>query len=129
MLPEPWSLLGQALGLREGAVIAVPSEGLVLHRLVLHDPPTADDFGPMSRLRAEKRGISELGRTGLSHFSTPEQAAAMSWKDEHMVARVRIPDDPRIHVARTEEDRPGHHQVWVPIDLLGSLLETAEIVG
>jgi hypothetical protein len=111
----------------DGTILAVPSTGVVLYRLVRHDPPTADDFGPVSRQRAEMRRLAELDRTGLSFFATAEQAAAFVWKPEQMVVSVRVPPSPRIHIARTDEAKPGHHQVWIPQDMLQSLLGSAEI--
>jgi hypothetical protein len=127
-IPEPWGLVGQAFGLLDGAIIAVPSEGITLFRLVLNDPPDRSDFEPLSRLYAEKRGVSELDRTGLSLFATVDQAEAIRWKDGQRIASITVEPSARIHLARTDEARPGHHQAWVPTDLLQRLLETAEVV-
>jgi hypothetical protein len=127
-LHTPWSALGRIWRLPPEAVIALPSPGGPLFRIVTNDPPRREDFKPLSASYAERTGRSELLRCGLSHFLEPEQAATWMWKEEQLIARIVLPADSRIYVARTDQDRPGHVDVWCPGDLIDSLLESAEIV-
>jgi hypothetical protein len=122
-LPEPWGLLGRLYGLDPESAIAVPLEmELTLYRLVVNDPPNQDDFAEIPRGRAEKQGVEEIYRTGLSHFLTVEQATQGKWKDSQMIARVPLKPNKRIHVARTDRHRPGHVDVWLPADVLEDML-------
>jgi hypothetical protein len=124
----PWSFLGRVWALPVETAIAVPSRGWSLFRLVKNDPPEASDFRPVSASYAERQGLPEILRLGLSHFQTPDQARTWMWSDEQLVARVRIPNNARIYVARTDHDRPGHIEVWCPADLMDDLVESAEVV-
>jgi hypothetical protein len=99
-----------------------------LYRLVTHDPPQREDFEPQRPRRAEKVGTSELSRTGLSHFATPEDAEVVIWKATQRVARVTFPANARIHIARTEQDLLGHYDVWIPLDLVEEVVERSEIL-
>ena len=128
VIPEPWALVFRALGVPADAVIAVPNFGLDLYRLVSSDDPGPEDFEPVPAWVARKRGIPELLRQGLSHFLTAEQADAVRTKAGSHVARVVLHRDPRIFIARTDRDRPGHVEVWLPPDLIEHVLSTIEIV-
>jgi hypothetical protein len=116
-------------GLPPDAVIAVPSEGLTLYRLVASTSPRRSDFKVMSPGRAEKRQVAELLRMGLSHYLKPQQADAVRTKPGSRIARVVLERNPRVYVARTGKNLPGHVEVWLPDDLVEALLRTAEIVG
>jgi hypothetical protein len=124
---EPWGGVWRHL-LPEGCLVAVPSGGITLHRLVVNERPEPEDFQPSRQRQAEKQGLSELDRTGLSHFLTAEAAKEIIWKPSQRVARLVYPAHSRIHIARTDRDLPGHFNVWIPVDLLEAVVETAEIV-
>ncbi len=125
----PWGKRGRVLNLPHEAVIAYPCTGASCYRLVVHDPPSVEDFQPTRPALAEKRGYAEITRLALSHFSKPEEARAAMWAPhKQMVARVTLPNSPRIHVARTEKELPGHYDIWIPLDLLEEIVETVEIL-
>ncbi len=127
--PEPWGLLGRLHGLDPNAAIAVPLEvELTLYRLVRNSPATQDDFSAIPRGRAERRGVEELYRTGLSHFLTAEQAQEIRWRADQMIARVPLAPNPRIHIARVDRHIPGHHEVWIPYDVVEQVLPAIEIL-
>lgn len=128
-LYAPWMRFARIWGIPRDTVLAVPmATSSTLYRLVKHDPPEASDFRPMNARYAERRQLPELLRLGLSHFTTAENARTWIWSDEQMVASVDLPANPRIHVARTDEHRLGHVEVWCPADLLDDLIESAKIV-
>jgi hypothetical protein len=95
----------------------------------MHDPPTKDDFAPISRTRAEAMNISELERTGLSHYRTIGDAQTWQTKEGSLIAKVRFKPDSRVYIARTDLDKPGHFDVWARSDEIEEMAETAEIVA
>jgi hypothetical protein len=107
-LPSP-----SALGLPRETVIAIPAGGLSVYRLVLSDPPTEADFAPQPLARANRMGWAEIVRLGVSHFLERGQAAAQRRRRDSRIARVILPSDSRIHLARTGRGA-GHVTVWAP---------------
>jgi hypothetical protein len=102
--------------------------GIVLHRLIRGDTADETDFAPIRQSRAEKQGIAELERTGLSHYLTVEQAREGMWRPDQTVGRYVIGPHPRVFIARTERDNPGHVDVWLPPDVIEVVLRTIEIL-
>ena len=107
-----------------GTIIAVPSSGYTLFRLVATNPPTAADFRPMSVNRADSRKAPEILRLGLSMYLTHEGASAVTKRPTSFIATVEVPASDRIHIAKTSGGHPAHVTVWAPIDLV---LPNAEV--
>ena len=129
-LPEPWGFIGRAYGLHPESVIAVPlDEDLLVHRLVRNDPPDESDFAEIRPLRAEKQGIPELARTGLSHFLTVEQASEIRWRADQRIGRFVVERNERVYIARTERLSPGHLDIWMPRDVIDVVLGTIGVVA
>jgi hypothetical protein len=127
--PESWSLLGRFYGLEPGSIIAVRLDlGITVHRLIRGDAADESDFVPIRQSRAEKQGIPELERTGLSHFMTIEQAREGMWRSDQTVGRFSIGPHPRVFLARTDRHNPGHLDIWMPADVIEQVLGAIEIV-
>lgn len=128
-LPSP-----EAHGLPTNAaiVVPVPVEGLTLYRLLRGADPRPEDFEPtFTRPQAQIRGIPELFRSSVSHWLSPEQAAAWSTQQIYRVARLGLRPDPLIRVALTEraggDERIGHVDVWAyPRALLEAIVDVRE---
>jgi hypothetical protein len=112
-------------GLRADAVIAVPSPGCALFRLVAANPPTANDFRAMSPVRAEASEAPEILRVGFSMYLTVEAAQEVKMRPSSLIARVLVPESRRIAIAKTGKD-PAHVTVWSPVELV---LPNAEVVN
>jgi hypothetical protein len=98
-------------------VVPVPTAGLTLYRLLRGANPRPEDFEPtFTRPQAQIRGIPELFRTSVSHWLSPQQAAAWSTQKIYRVARLELRPDPLTRVALTEradgDERIGHVDVW-----------------
>ena len=99
----PWQF-----GLPHSGAIAVPSPGGTLYRLVKNDPPKRSDFKAINEAYADRMDFPELSRVALSHYLTADQAETWAWDPKQHIAAVTLPASPRIHLARTDKDRPGH---------------------
>lgn len=121
-LPDPL-----ALGVGPEATIAVPvpAGGLRLYRRVEGAQARARDFEVRrTRPQARERGIPELLRLSVSHWTTPEAVAANSRDRRPWVAEVVLAAGGLVRVALT--DKPGHVDVWAdPDDLLAGVARVA----
>jgi len=100
--------------------VAIPADGIRLYRAVKTIPPSAGDFQQRPSKWAREAGATELQRIGISAFYAPEQAAGVNQKG-YPIAGATIAANPRILVARTDLDRPGHVDIFVSMDVLAEL--------
>ncbi len=122
-------------GFPDGTIaVPVPSNGLMLYRLLGGQEPTAKDFEPdYTRPQGQLRGIPELFRASISHWLLEEQALAVSTQQSTPVARVELRPDPLTRVALTEldprgEPRRGHVDVWgYPRELFAAIVDVLVI--
>jgi hypothetical protein len=120
-LPTP---AAHALPADATITVPVPAAGLTLHRLLEHEAPRARDFEPrLSRNQAKLARVPELFRGSVSHWLEHEQAVGISERPTAFVARLELDAaDSLIRVALTEENGPGHVDVWAhPDDLLAAV--------
>jgi hypothetical protein len=95
-----------------------------VHRIVLTDPPTRDDFssnaGKGRRPRSDEPEVLRLW-DGLSVYATLAQARRKARGAPYLgryVATLRIPDRAPARLERTRG--PGHHTLWAdPAAALG----------
>jgi hypothetical protein len=102
-------------GFTDEATIAVPipSEGLVLYRLLEGETPRREDFEPgWTRSQALLQGIPELSRVAISHWLEQAQAARRSERPVCYLGRIELARHPLVRVALTEREGRGHVDVW-----------------
>ena len=95
-------------------MLALPSDGAALFRLVWNDPPEPEDF----RSFVQMRGLPFKGDPsaaivllqGVSMFATPSQALSRARKEPKIVAMISLEAGRGIHVAKTFG--AGHYTVW-----------------
>ena len=108
-------------------VAMVPPEGLTLYRLLDGATPRLQDFEPrLSRSQAERQGVPEVFRTSVSHWLEEGQAGEVARHRTFYVARVELEPHKLVRVALTEEQDPGHVDVWAHpqrlLDAVGEVL-------
>lgn len=109
-------------------VVAVPASGETVYRLVRKDKPEADGFKPRLLLGKGRlpRGPA-INHAGLSTFATAEQARSRATKYESWVAKLDLPADAAVHIAKT--DGPGHYTVWGDPKVLEKLAVFVDSAG
>ena len=117
------------LGLRAGAVLAVPASGQVVFRLLGRSAAREWDF---QSARDRGRGIRPrqdfLDYLGLSVFGTEAAALAIAARFPKIVARVHLPAGERFLIARTMAHLPDHYSVWgAPGELLRRVVHIARV--
>ncbi|MPZ13658.1 MAG: hypothetical protein GEU73_04420 [Chloroflexi bacterium] len=98
---------------------------MLLYRIVVTNPPTADDFTASEVRGVPAPGDPELQRlhSGVSTYATEQQARRKAldypWLGAY-IATIDIPETGRIRWERTFPGSRGHNTVWGdPRDLLG----------
>gem|GEM_PF-808314 len=108
----------------------------VVHRIVLTDPPTLDDFQPNAERGIEPRRPIPVEfvrlESGISVYRTMAQARRTArkyppWFGGGYVARIVLPESANVRIERTTKSA-GHYTLWADADTILSWVDDVEPV-
>lgn len=112
------------LGLPPGAIIAVPSEGEVLYRLIGRERPRSTDFrSNRDRSRAATPHESAILHCGILMFDSEEAVRSRARRVPVFLAAVTIEPGRGFFLAKTAAR--GHYTVWGEPDSLATCAQAS----